>query len=121
MATILVVDDEPLICDHCCTLLERAGYIAVAATSGRDALNILDSDALKVDLILLDMTMPNMDGNTFIECLRARGEHAPVILLTAWIDKLRAELKGSVSGAVLKPFNEKELLAVVAEALGGKS
>lgn len=118
MATILVVDDDPLICDHVNTLLERAGYVAIAATSGEDALGILD--CMQVDLILLDMTMPNMDGNTFLAGLRSRGEHAPVVLLTAAIDKLRMELKTSVSGAVLKPFTEQELLGVVKEALGDR-
>ena len=87
MASILIVEDEPM----CLALLERLlqmeGHTTLAATDGRQALTSLGESV--PDLILLDLMMPVMDGCTFLSHLRrdSRWQHLPVIVLTAVVDR----------------------------------
>lgn len=80
---VLVLDDEPDIAEVWVYALERAGYEAVALTSGVEALARLRE--LAPDLILLDMAMPGMDGFGFVARLRARAVSAdiPVLIVSA--------------------------------------
>ena len=66
--------------------LQRAGYVVIRATNGRDGLSALTGPT--PDLILLDVRMPKMDGLEFLTVLRSylRWQHIPVILLTAYAD-----------------------------------
>ena len=79
---ILVVDDNEEILDKTKDLLQRVGYSVECCNSGKDALDYLSEN--KVDLVLLDINMPKMNG--FDVCLRIRQRHAlddlPVIFLT---------------------------------------
>jgi signal transduction histidine kinase/AraC-like DNA-binding protein/ActR/RegA family two-component response regulator len=81
--TILVVDDDPGILDMHCRLVEQAGRRAVTARNGREALALIEEQI--PDLILLDLTMPEMDGFAVLDELRAREStrDIPVIILTA--------------------------------------
>ena len=105
---ILVVDDDPASCDIAARLLERQGYRTRRAGSGEQE---------PVDLILLDVMMPNMDGFEVCEALRALpgGRGVPVILLTAR-DDLDTRLEGMYQGVsefLTKPINTHELYARV--------
>ncbi|HJS17781.1 MAG TPA: ATP-binding protein, partial [Anaerolineales bacterium] len=81
--TILIVDDDPGILDIHCRLVEQSGRRAVTARNGREALRWVEEQA--PDLILLDLMMPEMDGFTVLDELRAREatRDIPVIILTA--------------------------------------
>jgi signal transduction histidine kinase/DNA-binding LacI/PurR family transcriptional regulator/CheY-like chemotaxis protein len=81
--TVLVVDDDPVIVDFHCRLVEEAGCRAITASNGREALSLLEST--HPDLILLDLMMPEIDGFAVLEALRAREttRDIPVIVLTA--------------------------------------
>lgn len=121
MATILVVDDMAIIRDPVAAMLKVAGHTALKAGNGQEALGIIDGS--QVDLVLLDLAMPVMDGITFLERLRAHPEKAqtPVILLTAITD--RGRIMGAsnhgVQDVLLKSqFSIKELLARVQKQLG---
>ena len=83
MATVLVVDDEPDICELISRYLEAGGHHTVCAANGWEALLALDSHS--IDLILLDVTMPGMDGVTFLKILRnaQKKMKTPVIVVTA--------------------------------------
>jgi DNA-binding response OmpR family regulator len=120
---ILVVDDDPDIRTLLRELLTRAGYDVDEAPDGRTALRTLYESPPA--LVILDVTMPEMDGYQTLERLRDLSE-VPVIMLTARTQELE-RVRGLTSGAddyVLKPFGRQELLARVQALLrrtGGRS
>jgi CheY-like chemotaxis protein len=116
--TILVVDDDPLIQLTVCGILEDEGYTVVCAGDGAEALAMLAE--VQPTAILLDITMPRMDGYAFAAELVRRGlrEALPVIVLTA---DGRAPEKAAQLGAegyLAKPFTLPTLLAEVARVAG---
>ena len=108
--TILVVDDEPAIREYICENLEVRGYNTLAAGSGLEALAHFKQNP--VDLVLLDIMMPHMDG--FETCRRIRQvSNVPIIMLTALEeeqDKVQA-LDLGADDFISKPFGMGELLA----------
>jgi CheY-like chemotaxis protein len=116
--TILVVDDDPLIRLTVSGILEDEGYTVVSAGDGLEALAKLAE--LQPAVILLDITMPRMDGYAFAAELARRGlrQAVPVIVLTA---DGRAPEKAAQLGAegyLAKPFTLPTLLAEVARVTG---
>ncbi len=117
MFVVLVVDDDPSTRRLMSAVLGRGGYSAVTAGDGREALALLDRH--HVDLILLDIMMPHMDGYEFVETLREGGFETPVIMTTAketMPDKRRAFGLGA-DDYMVKPIDEEELLLRVAALL----
>ncbi len=111
--TVLLVDDEPDILGFMELALREDGYEVVTASSGRDALAMLDQ-ALP-SLILLDAKMPTMGGEEFLTELRRRpGPPVPVVLVTAV--RMQASEAASLGAQDLlaKPFDLDELQACVA-------
>ncbi len=114
-STILVVDDEADIRELLRELLRRSDYEVLEAGDGREALRTL-YDA-SPDLVLLDVSMPALDGWATLERIREVSD-VPVIMLTAQAEELQRVrgLKGGADDYVTKPFGRQELLARV-EAL----
>jgi len=114
-STILVVDDEADIRELLHELLRRSDYEVLEAGDGREALRTL-YDA-SPDLVLLDVSMPALDGWATLERIREVSD-VPVIMLTAQAEELQRVrgLKGGADDYVTKPFGRQELLARV-EAL----
>jgi two-component system KDP operon response regulator KdpE len=113
---ILVVDDEPQIHRFLKPALEAAGFTALRADTGAEALRLAASAA--PDLILLDLGLPDMDGQVVLARLRAFCA-APVIVLSARdreVEKIAA-LDGGAHDYVEKPFALGELLARIRAAL----
>jgi DNA-binding response OmpR family regulator len=113
--TILVVDDEAVLIEAITSLLERAGYQVIAATDGEHALEIARRET--VDLILLDIVLPGMDGLEVCRQLRRKKETAtiPIMILTAKSDEID-KVVGLEVGAddyLTKPFGRRELLSRV--------
>ena len=110
---ILVVDDDTDSRTIAARLLEREGFRTVRAASGEECLRIAREQP--VDLILLDVMMPGMDGFAVCNALREAGSHIPVILLTAKddIDTRREGMHQGVSEFLTKPINRLELFARV--------
>ena len=110
--TILIVDDELLIRNVIKEYLLNEGYKVLEAEDGFDALRVLSDN--KVDLIVLDIMMPKMDGFTCLSEIR-KTKNIPVIMLSARkeeTDKLSSFDLG-VDDYVTKPFSPKELVARV--------
>jgi len=114
-ATVLVVDDDRSALDILTRLLEKEGFTPVPANSGRRALELLATQT--VDVILLDVMMPEMDG--FQVCGELRAQEStrdiPVILVTAK-DDMETRLTGmklGVSEFLAKPINKHDLFARV--------
>jgi DNA-binding response OmpR family regulator len=111
-ARVLVVDDEADIRSLVAELLRRAGHDVVEAENGRAGLRSLH--AVPPDLVLLDVSMPDMDGWQTLERIRDLSD-VPVLMLTARGDELE-RVRGLQAGAddyVVKPFGRQELLARV--------
>jgi len=118
---ILVVDDEASLRDLACTCLEDlGGWDVMAAASGQEAL--LHAETNVLDAILLDVSMPEMDGFQCYEKLKAHPvmQTIPVILLTAKVlpdDRTRfAQME--IAGVITKPFDPVLICDQIAELLG---
>jgi DNA-binding response OmpR family regulator len=111
--TILVVDDDAASGDIVSRLLAREGYATRVASSGVECLHILRTE--RIDLVLLDVMMPAMDGLQVCAALHAEHSRVPIILLTAKDDTTtRAEgMHLGVTEFLTKPINRAELLARV--------
>lgn len=116
MNTILLIDDEPMMLDLLSLYLTPPGYTCIKKESARDALDYLQFHS--VDLILLDLMMPEMDG--WEACQEIRKKWAtPIIMLTAMSEKSDV-VKGLNFGAddyLSKPFDEEELTARIRAVL----
>lgn len=113
MPTILIVDDEPLMRQGLADNLQFEGYSVVEAANGVEALERLHDT--HVDLILLDVMMPQLSGLDVCRRLRAEGNHTPIIFLTARSEEIDKVL-GLELGAddyITKPFGLRETLARV--------
>lgn len=112
----MVVDDEPDIRLLTCEQLEQAGYRVTDASNGRAALRAFHDDT--PDLVILDITMPEMDGWATLERIRDVSS-VPVIMLTARAaeaDQVRG-LRAGADDYVTKPFGRRELIARVEAVL----
>jgi CheY-like chemotaxis protein len=115
MATILIVDDQAVTRRVLSLTLRNEGYDIMTAEDGLDALSRLEE--APVDLVLLDITMPRMDGLALLHALRSDERHAalPVIMLTAnGQDSTRkAALSIGADGFLTKPTSSHELIETV--------
>lgn len=117
MTRILVVDDEPHIVSLVCRSLNAEGFDTVSADDGAEALE--RAQVGDIDLIVLDVGLPTMDGFEVLRALRAMGERMPVVMLTARSSAHDAVegLDAGASDYVPKPFSVAELLARVRSRL----
>ena len=116
MATVLVVDDEPIVRDVVVRYLEREGYATLEAGDGNDARRLVEREA--PDLVVLDVMLPGADGLELCRWIRSRSE-LPVIMLTARGEEAD-RIVGLELGAddyVTKPFSPRELAARVRTVL----
>lgn len=110
-ATLLVVDDEPNIRELLATSLRFAGFEVHAAADGGAALRL--AKQVQPDLLVLDVMLPDMDGFTVTRRLRDKGQHVPVLFLTAR-DDTADKITGLTVGGddyVTKPFSLEEVVA----------
>ncbi|MCE7791586.1 response regulator transcription factor [Salipaludibacillus sp. CUR1] len=110
--TILVADDEAEMAAFISEYIEKEGYRVVTAENGRELLDIINTH--KIDLILLDVMMPVMNGFEALKEVRMTRK-IPVIMVTAKSDE-NDRIQGLKSGAddyIIKPFSPRELLARV--------
>ncbi len=117
--TILIVDDSATIRQVVGMTLKGAGYEVMEASDGKDALNKLDGK--KINLIISDVNMPNMDGITFVKEAKklANYKFTPVIMLTTESQDSKKQ-EGQAAGAkawVVKPFQPEQMLAAVAKLI----
>jgi two-component system chemotaxis response regulator CheY len=117
--SIISVDDSATMRKMVSFTLKAAGYDVLEASDGADALNVLKTKS--VDLVLSDINMPNMNGLELTRQLRRQPafSRTPIILLTTESDPGK-KAEGRAAGAtgwIIKPFNQEQLLAVIAKVL----
>ncbi len=117
-ATLLLVDDEPNILSSLQRLFRPAGYRILTATGGALGLEILAKE--KVDLIISDMRMPEMDGAAFLEQAAVRWPQVVRLLLTGYADlasAVAAVNKGNIYRYLSKPWEDNDIRITVQQAL----
>jgi two-component system NtrC family sensor kinase len=114
---VLVVDDEPGITRLCQRLLERANFSVKAVTDAEKAINFLAQQV--VDLLLVDIRMPAIDGFRLIELARKRQPDLAVVVMTGFgtVETAIEALHRDADGLILKPFTGAELVQSVRHAL----
>jgi len=117
--TILLVDDEEPIMKMEQKILERLGYNVIAKTGSVEALEAFKSNPNKYDLILTDMTMPNMTGIQLAYEIKSIKNEIPIIICTGFSDQINEESfeKLGVQGFVLKPLVIGQLSHKIREIL----
>lgn len=110
-APILVIDDDPDIIEMLREALEGEGHRVVTARDGMEGLDKLQT--VRPALILLDMRMPRMDGWEFARAAKARGNTAPIVVITAAGDARAWAAQISAEAYMSKPFTISQLLGVV--------
>ena len=117
--TVLIVDDSATIRQVVGMTLKGAGYEVMEACDGKDALRKLDGK--KINLIISDVNMPNMDGITFVRELKKNAAYkfVPVIMLTTEgnEEKKKAGQEAGAKAWVVKPFQPAQMLAAVSKLL----
>jgi CheY-like chemotaxis protein len=111
---ILVVDDEPLVCDALRMMLEFDGHLVSTAANGKEALALYDKVAF--DLVITDFEMPLMKGDELAAAIKDRSPGQPVVMISAYAELLKSSrnpLKG-VDHVIAKPFLLENLREAIA-------
>ncbi len=114
---ILIADDSPTICRLVTMSLERENYEVVSVANGMEALSKMNE--VTPHLILLDITMPYMDGYQLCKIIKGNADlkHIPVVMLSGkdgFFDKVKGRMAGAVD-YITKPFQPEVLLQTVAK------
>jgi two-component system chemotaxis response regulator CheY len=117
--TALVVDDSPTMRQMVAFTLANAGFTVVEAEHGKDAVSKIAGR--KMDVVVTDLNMPEMDGITLIKELRKLAEFkfTPILMLTteSAVEKKQAGKEAGATGWIVKPFNPEVLLKTIAKVL----
>ncbi len=119
--SILIVDDDPDICQALADLLDHEGYEVHSAGTGAHAIELTKHHHFGA--VILDLGLPDMDGQAVLETLVSEDPTLPVIILTAFTreEKTVAALRQGAIAYLTKPYNREELKAVLRRAIGVKT
>ncbi|MER3420374.1 MAG: two-component system response regulator [Chloroflexota bacterium] len=118
MAKVLLVDDAAFMRMRCARLLQEEGHEVLEAANGREAVEIYQTH--RPDAVLMDITMPEMDGLEALRAIRTIDPQARVAMLTAMGQQaiVIEAIKCGARDFVLKPFERERVLAAVAKLIG---
>jgi CheY-like chemotaxis protein len=118
---ILVVDDEETVRDVARSMLEICGYEVVTVSNGLEAVDYYRDHGGRIDLVVIDMVMPEMNGRECFRALREMDPNIRAVLSTGYGADGEAKeiVQEGMAGLVLKPFSKGALAATVQEALSG--
>ena len=114
---ILVVDDEPFVCDAVKMMLAFDGHDVVTANDAREALTVFEKN--KFDLVITNFAMPGMKGDELAAAIKARSPRQPVVMITAYAEMLQSSGKKlpGVDFLVSKPFLLEHLREAISTVL----
>ena len=116
--TVLVVDDEALLRWSIAEILRRSGHAVVAATNAAGARDAMSRTPERIDVVLLDHRLPDIDGLRFLEEIRCRLPQAAVVLMTVFgtEEMIQGAMDRGAYGVVSKPFDMDDIEALVVNA-----
>ena len=113
MKYVLVAEDEASIRDFVVINLHRSGYEVIETSNGEEAIKLFDEYESKIDIVILDIMMPSVDGLEVCKYIRNKNKRVGIIMLTARTQEMD-KVTGLMVGAddyVTKPFSPSELMA----------
>jgi len=115
---VLIVEDEPVICDGCRLVLGERGYRVEICRTGKQGLLALEREAY--DVLLLDLKLPDLDGMEILKILRQEKPGLPVIIMTGYSTTSSAveAMKLGAADYLAKPFSDDELLEALEKSCG---
>jgi CheY-like chemotaxis protein len=117
--TILLVEDEEYVYEVSMLMLQRLGYTVLGAKSGAEAVDIFKSNMESIDLVLLDLVMPDMDGANTFDILKKIKFDVNVLLSTGYDENETVEMlmAAGCKGCVQKPFTMEKLMIKLSEIM----
>ena len=114
---ILIVDDDPALCNNLSEVLSEKGYSVKAATSGENALEHIDRE--EFDIVLVDLVMPDINGMDLLTEIKREKPNTQVIMITAFatVENAVESMKKGASDYISKPFKINEVEIAVKRAL----
>jgi len=121
--TVLVVEDEPIVRQMATEILKDHGYQVVPAVSGDEAVEMFGPLKGRIDLVLLDLIMPGMDGEQTFQALRKMEPGLRILLTSGYAreDLARRLMEAGAAGLVHKPYKSEMLLAEIRRVLDGRA
>ena len=120
---VLVVDDEDIVREMVGKILTRAGYTPILASGGRQAVSIFKELQDEIVMVLLDFTMPDMDGGETFHALRAISPHVPVLFSSGFDERdmsiiLKQRGADGIAGFIQKPYRYATMVEKIKEVIG---
>lgn len=117
--TVLIVDDDETVRLIACRIVERMGFQVLLAVDGRDGLDVFREHARQITVVLLDMTMPRMNGDEALERMRQIDPSVPIILTSGYNEtEISGRFAGNgPAGFIQKPYRPRELYEKLASVL----
>jgi len=117
--TILLIDDEEIIIDVGKPMMENLGYRVIAANCGEKAVDAVSENGDNIDLVILDLIMPGMDGGRTFDAIRDIQPKMPIILSSGYSLKGKATdiMRRGCNAFIQKPFNISELSQLIRKVL----
>jgi CheY-like chemotaxis protein len=118
--TILLIDDEQIVRDLAKHCLERQGYEVLVAENGAAAIEAVRSEGSRIQLAVLDLSMPDMSGAEVLPHLRQLSPDLPVIVSSGYTEEeaLRLFRGARISGFIQKPYSAQDLARTIKSAFG---
>ncbi len=119
IGTLLVVDDEETVLTVAAKMLEPFGYKALTARDGLEAVELLRENAEKIDAVILDLTMPDMDGREVLTEAQRIKSGIPVVLSSGYDEEKALQEFGGLelAGFIQKPYTASDLVAKLRKAM----
>lgn len=119
-STVLIIDDDETVLSVTQQIVMRAGFCTAVASSGREGVSVLERQIDEVSCILLDMSMPGMDGLETFRVLRRIKPEVPIIIVSGYSDRDMRETFGDNRpfAFVQKPYSISELDGLLHKAIG---
>ena len=120
--TVLIIDDDVMVVDVGEQMLSNSGYDVVRADSGKQAIEVYKENRDRIDMVILDMIMPEMSGGETYDSLKRINPKVKVLLSSGYSIEGQASkiLKQGCNGFIQKPFNMSELLDKIRQILASK-
>jgi CheY-like chemotaxis protein len=119
MRTVLVVDDEPMALKLVQSILEKRGFEVLLSTSPNHALKLFETHQSRIDLLISDIVMPEMDGTKLASHLVALNPELPVLFMSGFVTEHEVEQAGTIAqfAFIRKPFRPATLVQAVQKML----